>query len=404
MGPKKRQREDEESDPEVGPSRASGTQQQKKQKAQQGAGQVPEWWAEADRIHQKHRDRDGPDVTKMKDEGAIEAFALHLAHTPQFIEWIKSPTPLNQISVSFWWLASVHVEGKAKRYTNAQVSGPPRNRCSRMLTVVKALYQSWWNKKFQFDVVGRAQQILLNIVDFAGSKIDNLRAPDPGTGKKDDENRQMLFKLQSTRQRLVMGIHTFTDTQHALATQLRDAIAESKSDGVSDRYDSLVNELSLLEMAKDEFRQRLNASKLNDVGKGVLDTLLENVPADNDDSILYEAYPSSHDYSAHTGYEPHSADVDRPEEESSFASAVPETAKVQAAIEEKFNFTPDYVDLSDDSRLKTEVFTITSATKKNIAEKLQKTPTVEKPIFLTPAEMEQQDGEAAKVHPLPLAA
>ena len=52
----------------------------------------------------------------------VETMALHLAHSSQFIEWIKSPTALSQVQISYWWIIAVNLPGRWNKHKNPQVS------------------------------------------------------------------------------------------------------------------------------------------------------------------------------------------------------------------------------------------------------------------------------------------
>lgn len=112
MGAKRKQGEG--GSPEASSSKKSKTE------AEGDAGRA--WYAEALRFKALSETRDGTDVAKAttKDDQAwVEKMALHLAHSPQFIELMKSPVPADQINVGFWFLAAVHLQGRWKRYSGA---------------------------------------------------------------------------------------------------------------------------------------------------------------------------------------------------------------------------------------------------------------------------------------------
>lgn len=84
---------------------------------------LPKHFADVQPLVDEAKKRDGDDKSKKAtDDDMVEKLALHLASTPQMIEWIKSPTQLSQINVSFWFLANVHLEHRWKRYQDIQVS------------------------------------------------------------------------------------------------------------------------------------------------------------------------------------------------------------------------------------------------------------------------------------------
>ncbi|TKA65758.1 hypothetical protein B0A55_10835 [Friedmanniomyces simplex] len=351
-------------DPQEGSSKDAPVPATKKPRAARGTGQQEEYYETPTKdfvVASTKRDAARFPAPVFDGEEAVKKLALHLAHTLQFIEWIKCPTLLDQ---------------------------------------VQAFHEKWWKgygKKTlspQDDVRARAQRILLDIVNFANSTIDSLQAPDPSIGEEAEKHRQMLFRFQKSRQRMMEAIHTMTTTQHAVAHELQDAIAESaeaargsdkeEEASASSRYEALVRELSLLESVKQEFREILNSCEVNDAGVNILDNLLAVMPDRGRVSLLYRtiAEPDVPTFTKEPEeISAHSDDEEKPEEPSVLAEDVLDTASVQREIERIHGFAPDYVLTIDDKKMANEVFVPLTGTKKARSEPLQKTEDISKPVF-----------------------
>ena len=138
------------------------------------------------------------------------------------------------------------------------------------------------------DVVQRAAQIYESVKPGTRStSIEGILAPLPTNDAKTQQRRENLFKVQATRQKLLMLTKDMTDTQHGLAKSLVVRIDEATEPGSTAEMSTLLQELALLDQVKASTKSALSASKLNKTGIAVLDELLLLVPENKHKGLLY---------------------------------------------------------------------------------------------------------------------
>lgn len=113
-------------------------------------------------------------------------------------------------------------------------------------------------------------------------------APLPSNDDKTATRRENLFKVQSTRSKMIEATKSITDTQHGLAQALITTISKDFDDQNSAEREDLVAELSQLDDVKTSAREVLEASSLNKAGIEVLDGLLKLVVADTTLGVLHQ--------------------------------------------------------------------------------------------------------------------
>jgi hypothetical protein len=151
--------------------------------------------------------------------------------------------------------------------------------------------QTWWAKTkggHRLEVLERAFEIASACIAPGQSSIKGSMAPLPLNDKKTAARRESLFKVQTTRSKMVEVTKSITDTQHGLAQALITTISKEFDDQHSTERDELVAELSQLDEVKASTREALETSRLNDMGITVLDGLLKLVIPDKKLGILHQ--------------------------------------------------------------------------------------------------------------------
>lgn len=254
--------------------------------------------------------------------------------------------------------------------------------------------------KKKWDVLERAQEILIDAVDFANTSIDNARAPLPSNEPRDQTLRKQLFILEVNRQKMVEAIRVFTNNQHALARDLRNAIGGHDEA----KRSSVVKELGLLETVKQELRIALSRSQLNNTGIQILDDCLYLVPQRPGASdLLYTTGSKEADLNKSTERLMRLEDEAGPDELSAggatsiLASQGPSHKEVIDKIAKKYSFTPNYIEKPTAEQLAKDVFTLTSATSKDVAKSIQRMDAITGPFFVNAATLADCDKACAKV-------
>ena len=120
------------------------------------------------------------------------------------------------------------------------------------------------------------------------SSIKGTTAPLPKNDDKTSGNRENLFRIQSTRSKMMELTRNLMDTQHALAGTLVDTVHKVMDSETSSERDNLVEELTSLDTVKASAKEILMTSHLNAAGLEVLDEFLELVPPHADFGTLYQ--------------------------------------------------------------------------------------------------------------------
>lgn len=120
------------------------------------------------------------------------------------------------------------------------------------------------------------------------SSIKGSMAPLPLNDTKTAARRESLFKVQTTRSKMIEVTKSITDTQHGLAQALITTISKEFDDQHSPERDDLVAELSQLDEVKASTREVLEASSFNSMGLEVLDGFLRLVVPDKKLGILHQ--------------------------------------------------------------------------------------------------------------------
>jgi hypothetical protein len=137
-------------------------------------------------------------------------------------------------------------------------------------------------------VLERASEIASACIAPGQSAIKGSMAPLPLNDDKTAARRENLFKVQTTRSKMIEATKSITDTQHGLAQALITTISKDFDDQHSAEREDLVAELSQLDEVKTSAREVLEASSLNKTGIEVLDGLLKLVVADTTLGILHQ--------------------------------------------------------------------------------------------------------------------
>jgi len=137
-------------------------------------------------------------------------------------------------------------------------------------------------------VLERASEIASACIAPGQSSIKGSQAPLPLNDKKTAVRRDNLFKVQTTRSKMIELTKSLTDTQHGLAQTLVATLSKEMDTQGSAERDALVAELSQLDDVKASAQDVLEASSLNAMGILVLDNLLKLVVANSELGTLYQ--------------------------------------------------------------------------------------------------------------------
>lgn len=130
------------------------------------------------------------------------------------------------------------------------------------------------------EILKRAKEIYeAAFPDLTASSIANTTTAILKNDKAAQKNRNLLFRLQTSRQQLVRLVKSCTDTELALATANTAFGARLVSSEVSPDILEAAEELKELEDCKAAVRSKLKDWTLNRRGIAMLDELLELVPS-----------------------------------------------------------------------------------------------------------------------------
>ncbi|KAM0719967.1 hypothetical protein Q7P37_004102 [Cladosporium fusiforme] len=204
----------------------------------------------------------------------VEKLAVHLASEGAFIEYMKNPGDLGDLIVPQIWLSTVYLPGRFHFYTDLEKWG-----------------NAWWSHSksgHRPEVLQRAADIASSSMTAGQSSIRGTQAPLPSNDVKSADLREQLFKVQTTRSKLVELVKSMTDTQHVLARSLVTVITKEMDSSTSAERTELVKELAHLDRVKASTRHLLNSSALNAMGVKILDNFLQLVPSDESFGTLYQ--------------------------------------------------------------------------------------------------------------------
>jgi len=136
-------------------------------------------------------------------------------------------------------------------------------------------------------VIQRAAELVASTKPVGQLRIEDTLADLPKNDQKTKDHREALFKLQSTRQKLLFTAKEVTDTQHSLAKSLVGRINQDPDKDSKAAMDPLIKELALLDQVRGSIKNTLADSALNETGVKFIDNLLALVPADESYGTLY---------------------------------------------------------------------------------------------------------------------
>ena len=240
-------------------------------------------------------------------------------------------------------------------------------------------------------MIERASEIASAVIAPGQSSIKGSMAPLPLNDKETAVRREGLFKVQTTRSKMIEVTKSITDTQHGLAQTLITTISKEFDNYDSAERDALVAELSQLDEVKISTREVLEASSFNKMAIKVLDGFLELVVPDEKLGILHQLSDDDQ-FPIFTASEEPSADSEArfPEEQEAVDVDV-----VAAKIQEVYGIPIDYLagKQLNDSKAK-EVCQIRSSGKRFKA--VQLTEPLQGASIVSKAELAALDAECAK--------
>lgn len=258
----------------------------------------------------------------------------------------------------------------------------------------------WWDNRGPSarrpKVMQRAYDIVMTVHDISNTNVQSVTIPPPTSTKEAQDKRQQLFKLQTTRLRLIVAIDDLAKTQNAVSRLLQDCLVEEVKDtqktAQSERREAIVDELGLLETVRQDIKDRLQESKLNDIGLLTLDQLLLLVPEKKNNLKLFETHHTEQDdTNPDDGLEAAEASADD--------DHVPTTEEIREAIAEQYSFETDYMSaLITEDKLTSGLFKVKKRSVKGEAGvALQQTVAPKGPTFFDPKEMKAADNLCAVV-------
>lgn len=238
------------------------------------------------------------DGIKVAEEGKwIKIIAVHLSAEPAFAQWMKNPQELESILLTKDWLGAVFLPGRSVKYNDLAVSlfFPSLDLCAQYSTGLIVDHQTWHKSWFggadrRMKILRLAREMYERRVPTVQTTIANTVVEKPDNSPEAQKKRSGLFKVHSTRQKLVNLIKTCTDTEFALVTYSKPFASPADATTADERVLAVWNELQELEGCKEDCRRKLQDTMLNKVGYAVLDNLLDldDVQADKAHGKLYD--------------------------------------------------------------------------------------------------------------------
>ncbi|RMX86896.1 hypothetical protein D0869_02757 [Hortaea werneckii] len=215
------------------------------------------------------------DGLKVAEEGKwIKIIAVHLSAVPAFAQWMKNPQELESILLTKDWLGAVFLPGRSVKYND-----------------LATWHKSWFGgADRRMKILRLAREMYERRVPTVQTTIANTVVEKPDNSPEAQKKRSGLFKVHSTRQKLVNLIKTCTDTEFALVTYSKPFASPADATTADERVLAVWNELQELEGCKEDCRRKLQDTMLNKVGYAVLDNLLDldDVQADKAHGKLYD--------------------------------------------------------------------------------------------------------------------
>ncbi|KAI7334817.1 hypothetical protein KC315_g3580 [Hortaea werneckii] len=170
--------------------------------------------------------KDAADGITVVQEGKwTKIIAVHLAAEPAFAQWMRNPQELESILLTKDWLGAVFLPGRSLKYTDLAMSPffPPLDPSAQYSPGLILDHQTWHKSWFggadrRMKILRLAREIYERRVPTVQTTIANTVVEKPDNSSEAQKKRSGLFKVHSTRQKLVNLIKTCTDTEFALVT------------------------------------------------------------------------------------------------------------------------------------------------------------------------------------------